>query len=309
MMVGMVDNTDWWRPRTSAPVMQPDSRSPLRKGLNAVENTFRQSGLGNFLPSPGEVGRGALSFLFPAVMEQQAQGKPITPGSFLGDAALAFTPVGLGNAGRLSAIVRRLNKSDDVGDFISPETMQYSVRPNDANEGLFRPGAQSFDYKNVPEPATPYTFGLVPTEKLAPLREFDRAAAPEGLGNVGPDNIQKLMDHLAQGGRWSDPTAVAYYPNQNWAYLAEGNHRLALAEALGLEKLPTTLWRAGDAPPMRNVLKEGAERTVYGPVGKKVGPLDTNQLRRDPYSDFSNSVGEFYVPPTMHPLLLKYFQQ
>jgi hypothetical protein len=91
--------------------------------------------------------------------------------------AAGFLPVGKA-ASQLNAIVKRLNKSTDVGDFITPETMRNAARPNDANEGLFRPGAQSFDYKSVPEPASPYTFGLVPTEKLAPLREFDRAAEP-----------------------------------------------------------------------------------------------------------------------------------
>lgn len=77
------------------PVVTQDSRSPLRRGLDALQNTWRQSGMGNFLPSPGDVGRGALSFLFPTVMGQQSRGERITPASFLGDAALAFAPMGL----------------------------------------------------------------------------------------------------------------------------------------------------------------------------------------------------------------------
>ena len=55
MMVGMVDNTDWWRPRTSAPVMQPDTRSPLARGVDALNESFRQSGVGNYLPSPTQL--------------------------------------------------------------------------------------------------------------------------------------------------------------------------------------------------------------------------------------------------------------
>ena len=150
----------------------------------------------------------------------------------------------------------------------------------------------------------------MPTEKLAPLREFNRAAEPAG-NTTGPDNIAKLVQHMAEGGKWSDPTAVAYYPQQRWGYLAEGNHRLALAEQLGLEQLPTTLWRQEyGAPPMRNfagIAEDGAE--LYKPVGRRVGDLDTDQLSYDQYSSFPSIVGDRYIPPTMHPYLLKYFQQ
>jgi hypothetical protein len=109
---------------------------------------------------------------------------------------------------------------------------------------------------------------------------------------------------------------VAYYPNQNWAYLAEGNHRLALAEALGLEQLPATLWRSNAIPPTNKLLKEvpfedeygKGMKLIYSFKGQDVGPLDVRQLRRDPFGDYP-SVGNYYVPPVMNPYLLKYFQQ
>ncbi len=238
---------------------------------------------------------------FPSIAQAGVEGRMPTGaevGTDAGFLAAGFLPVGKA-ASQLAAIVNRLNKSTDVGDFMTPEKMRYASRANDAFEGLYRPGAQSFDYNNVPQPASEYLFGLVPTEKLSPLREFDRAAELEGLGRTGPDNLKKLAEHMAKGGKWSDPTAVGYYPDQEWAYLAEGNHRLALAEALGLEQLPTTLWRKQfyDYPPPNKL-----------PVGKRVGPLDTNQLARHQFSDFPDSVGNFYVPPDMHPYLLKYFQ-
>jgi hypothetical protein len=228
-------------------------------------------------------------------------------------AGAGLTVTGTGDAGRLSALVRRLNKSDNVEDFITPSTMQSvsTRRPNDANEGLFRPGAQSFDYGNVPDAASPYTFGLVPTERLLPLREFDRMAEPAGQGVFGPDNVRKLSEHLASGGKLSDPLAVGWDPGFNWGYLAEGNHRLAAAEALGLEQLPTTVWR------MPSVLKYLTDtytpnpagvgpRFDYGknlpPVGRRM-EIDTNQLRRDSFGDFPRTVGDYYVPPTMNPYL------
>ena len=215
-----------------------------------------------------------------------------------GPAARAgLTVTGTGDAGRLSALVRRLNKSEDVSDFITPETMRNAAKPNEGREGLYRPGAQTFDYKNVPEAETPYTFGLVETEKLAPMREFDRMAAPAGLGAVGPDNVQKLMDHMAQGGKLSDPVALAWYMKPQFAYLAEGNHRLAMAEQLGLEKLPATVWRQEyGAPPMGKLLRKDDKSEIYGPIGQKMS-IDKGQLMKEPWEE------ALYVPPTMHPYL------
>jgi len=244
---------------------------------------------------------------FPSIAQAGLEGRNPTRAEVGTDAAFAavgFLPVGKG-ASQLAAIVRKLNKSTNVGDFMTPQAMRSGARLNGANEGLYRPGAQSFNYENVPEPASPYTFGLVPTEKLSPLREFDRAAEPAGRKATGPDNIKKLADHMAEGGKWSDPTAVSYYPDQEWAYLAEGNHRLALAEALGLEQLPTTVWREKGLPlKLFSSVRDSGQK-----VGRRIGPLDTNQLKRDPYGTFPGSVGDFYVPPTMNPYLLKYFQQ
>lgn len=205
--------------------------------------------------------------------------------------AAGFLPVGKA-ASRLAAIVNRLNKSTNVSDFMTPRAIEYPAR-NYAAQGLYR-GPDSvggFTDANLPAPAEPYLFGLVPTEKLAPLREFDRTLAPEGLGSIGPDNLKKLAEHMAEGGKWSDPLAAKYFPNSQWSYLAEGNHRLALAKALGLEQLPTTVWRSAGTPPSR----------TYGDVGKRVGALDINQLTVDAF-------GNPYIPPDMHPYLLKYFQ-
>ena len=214
--------------------------------------------------------------------------------------AAGFLPVGKA-ASQLNSIVNRLNKSTNLSDFMTPEAM---ARPasNYANQGLYR-GPDSvggFTDDNLPEPASQYLYGLVPTEKLSPLREFDRAAEPVGLNparprHTGPDNIERLMQHMAEGGKWSDPLAVKYFISPKLGYLAEGNHRLALAEQLGLEQLPTGIWRAerGNTPPR---------------VGKYLGDLDVNQLALDRYSNYSNLVGERYIPPDMHPYLLKYFQ-
>jgi hypothetical protein len=230
--------------------------------------------------------------------------------------AAGFLPVGKA-ASQLNAIVKRLNKSTDVRDFMTPLGLR-NPPSNYANQGLYR-GPDSvggFTDDNLPAPAEDYLFGLVPTEKLSPLREFDRAAQPVGQGNQGPDNLKRIAEHLAAGGKLNDPTAVAYYPGQKWGYLAEGNHRLALAEALGLEQLPATVWRAGGVPPAGKLLREEpfedemgrGTKYFYDFVGKNIGDLDVNQLALDRYSNFPSIVGERYIPPDMHPYLLKYFQ-
>jgi len=233
---------------------------------------------------------------FPSIAQAGLEGRNPTgaeAGLDAGFLAAGLLPVGKA-ASQLNSIVKRLNKSTDVGDFMTPSAM---ARPssNYARQGLYR-GPNSvggFTDKNLPEPASQYLFGLVPTEKLSPLREFDRAAEPVGR-STGPDNIKKLAEHMAEGGKWDDPLSVSYWPQDKHGYLAEGNHRLALAEALGLEQLPTRIWRqeSGDSPR----------------IAKYLGSLDKNQLSRDDYSRLASDIGNYYVPPDMHPYLLKYFQ-
>ena len=242
----------------------------------------------------------------PSVTEAVNEGRLPTgaeTGLDAGFLAAGFLPVGKA-ASRLSAIVNRLNKSTDVRDFMTPRGLDSPVSDY-ARQGLYRPGATGgFTDKNLPPASSEYLFDLVPTEKLSPLREFDRAAEPAGMGWQGPDNIKALAEHIAEGGKLNDPVAVRYTPEFNHGYLAEGNHRLAMAEALGLEQLPATVWRGGPYRPeiIDDITKEFAE------VGKNIGPLDLNQLALDRYSNYGNIVGERYIPPTMHPYLLKYFQ-
>lgn len=214
-------------------------------------------------------------------------------GTDAGWLAAGLLPVGKA-ASQLNAIVNKLNKSTDVSDFISPETLRYAGRPNEAMEGLYRPGSPKggFNYESVPEADSPYLFGLVPTERLSPLREFDRATEPAGLGYSGPDNIKKLLDHILSGGKLRDPLQISWEPGSNWSYLAEGNHRLALAEMLGLEQLPTTVFRT------RGVEEIMAPQRIGGPMD-----IDLNVLHKtDP------RLGGHYIPPQMNPHLFPYLR-
>jgi hypothetical protein len=311
----------------SIPIMNPrqaDLAAQYRPKDTTAPKTSRLDALmRNYLRSTPQVAQAAAETNifnpFPSVTEAVGQGRVPAGGELgleAGFLAAGFLPVGKA-ASQLNSIVKRLNKSTNLSDFMTPEAM---ARPasNYANQGLYR-GPNSvggFTDKNLPEPAEDYLFGLVPTEKLSPLREFDRAAQPFGQGNQGPDNLKKIAEHLAAGGKLNDPTAVAYYPETKLGYLAEGNHRLALAEALGLEQLPATVWRGQGMHPQGKFLREEpfkdemgeGIKLIYEKVGKNIGDLDVNQLALDRYSNFADVVGERYIPPDMHPYLLKYFQ-
>jgi hypothetical protein len=310
----------------SIPIMNPrqaDLAAQYRPKDTTAPKTSRLDALmRNYLRSTPQVAQAAAETNifnpFPSVTEAVGQGRVPAGGELgleAGFLAAGFLPVGKA-ASQLNSIVKRLNKSTNLSDFMTPEAM---ARPasNYANQGLYR-GPDSvggFTDDNLPEPASQYLYGLVPTEKLSPLREFDRAAEPVGR-STGPDNLKKIAEHLAAGGKLSDPTAVAYYPETKLGYLAEGNHRLALAEALGLEQLPATVWRGQGMHPQGKFLREEpfkdemgeGIKLIYEKVGKNIGDLDVNQLALDRYSNFADVVGERYIPPDMHPYLLKYFQ-
>jgi hypothetical protein len=297
MIVGMVDDRAL---RLRQQVMPSVSRRQPRPTPQPVEPTPPSpldNLASNYLRSAPQIAKttAASNIFNPVPLATEAVNEGRVPsaaeaGLDAGFLAAGFLPVGKA-ASQLNAIVKRLNKSTDVRDFMTDRAM--SPVTDYAMQGLYR-GPNSvggFTDANLPVPASQNLFGLVPTEKLAPLREFDRTLAPEGLGSIGPDNLKKLAEHMAEGGKWSDPLAAKYFPNSQWSYLAEGNHRLALAKALGLEQLPTTVWRSAGTPPSR----------TYGDVGKRVGALDTSQLTVD-------ALGNPYIPPDMHPYLLKYFQ-
>jgi hypothetical protein len=293
MLVGMsIPITNPRQADLAAQYRPKDTTAPKTSRLNAlVKNYLRaapvvaQTAAANNIFNP-----------FPSIAQAGLEGRNPTgaeTGLDAGFLAAGFLPVGKA-ASQLNSIVKRLNKSADVRDFMTPRGLGNPVSDY-ANQGLYRPGATGgFTDKNLPPASSEYLFDLVPTEKLSPLREFDRwNEVTEGA--IGRGNVKKLMDHLAGGGKLDDPLAIQYFPQTGAGYLAEGNHRLAMAEQLGLEQLPTTMWRG-----------EGAMGRPG--IGRNLGDLDVNQLALDRYSNFADVVGERYVPPTMHPYLLKYFQ-
>lgn len=82
---------------------------------------------------------------------------------------------------------------------------------------------------------------MVPIEAIAHLRDWDRR--PGGREAADPDYWRELKDHIAQHG-FEHPIILRYNPRTGRGKICEGNHRLAIAEALGLTHVPLLIDRA-----------------------------------------------------------------
>lgn len=77
----------------------------------------------------------------------------------------------------------------------------------------------------------------VPIEAIMPYKEFDRRpGAAEGI-SADPEYWDRLKSHIAEHG-FEDPLTLEYEPTTNTARLGEGNHRLQMAQELGMSHVP-----------------------------------------------------------------------
>ena len=91
--------------------------------------------------------------------------------------------------------------------------------------------------------------GMVPTQHLAAIREWDRRGA-----GANPDSgrvIDSLRADLRSGKGFTSPVMVEYDHQNNWAYLGEGNHRVQAALEEGVPHVPTRVVRSGFGPAQR----------------------------------------------------------
>ena len=72
---------------------------------------------------------------------------------------------------------------------------------------------------------------MVPTSELAKYREFDRRAQPFGT------DMDTLKADIAQNG-FREPLVLTYGAEDNKVSLGDGNHRLGVAQELGIKELP-----------------------------------------------------------------------
>lgn len=81
---------------------------------------------------------------------------------------------------------------------------------------------------------------LVPVSALTPLKEFSRRPGEEH--NISSEHYEKLKQNITQNGI-NDELIIMYNPKSKRAYLGEGNHRLSIAEDLGLSHVPVRVVR------------------------------------------------------------------
>ncbi len=127
--------------------------------------------------------------------------------------------------------------------------------------------------------------GMVPTEYLRTLREYDRAGADPN------PNSRKVIDgirsDIRSGKGITEPLQVEYNNKRQWGYLGEGNHRLQAAIEEGVSHVPVRVNRSYNGPKYRQ------ERGVGGHIEHSpipgVSPRDAT---------------EGYIPSDLHPKYL-----
>lgn len=88
--------------------------------------------------------------------------------------------------------------------------------------------------------------GMVPVSVLDRLKHYDRANNREHMNADSLEIIESIREDLRSGHGLKNPLMVMYSKADQWAYLGEGNHRLAAAKAEGLTHLPVRVARTPD---------------------------------------------------------------
>ena len=88
---------------------------------------------------------------------------------------------------------------------------------------------------------------MVPISLIRQYREFERDMPDQQL-DYSDKTIRELTEELRAGGIIREPFDLSHSRATNWAYISEGNHRLAAAEKAGLTHVPVrVLTRAEDS--------------------------------------------------------------
>jgi len=96
--------------------------------------------------------------------------------------------------------------------------------------------------------------GMVPTEHLKTLREYDRSDPRQDAGG-SRGAIDSIRADIRSGKGITEPVQIEYSNKTNWAYLGEGNHRLQAAIEEGVSHVPARVIRSDYGP--RSRMEEG----------------------------------------------------
>ena len=125
--------------------------------------------------------------------------------------------------------------------------------------------------------------GMVPTEYLKTLREYDRAGAH--ADSMSRQKIDGIRGDIRSGVGITEPVQIEYNNDKHWAYLGEGNHRLQAAIEEGVSHVPARVVRSYNGPRAR------MERGVGGHIEK-----------HDPIPGVSpQDAKDGYIPSDLHP--------
>lgn len=125
------------------------------------------------------------------------------------------------------------------------------------------------------------TTKMVPISTVERYKEYDRTgreAHPQSEGD-----INKLAEELRNGGVIREPLYLSHSTEHQWAYLAEGHHRLEAARRAGLSHVPLTIHSS-----------ESSSSVAHNKEKGKGAPLTLT-------SNFGNFPGDTYQPPNIHP--------
>lgn len=107
-------------------------------------------------------------------------------------------------------------------------------------EAMRKRWLEAFDLGNDKKELSRQGIENVPVEELKKYREYNRDI---GLNQY----TQDLYDHIAEHGI-NEPVYLDYNQDSGVMHLSEGNHRLEIADRLGITHLPTAVYRSGRTP-------------------------------------------------------------
>lgn len=156
-------------------------------------------------------------------------------------------------------------------------------------EGLAEPGrwhihalGERAEGENANEPGAQWGkwTALVPVQTLLNYREYDRTTPKQAYPD-SESNIESIANDLRTGGPQAlkEVLHISYDHDNKWAYLGEGNHRLAAAIRAGVTHLPVMVHRKSDLSHLK-------EQGVGAPLH-----LDNRLVEK----------GRGYFPSVIHP--------
>ncbi len=106
---------------------------------------------------------------------------------------------------------------------------------------------------------------MVPVDWLKQYREYDRNPNSSYGEDSDPEYWNRLKNHIQQN-CFEDPLTLDYDPDAGTGYLSEGNHRLGIAEELGLSHVPVHVYTSRERSnhPYQKITEPGQYLDKYG---------------------------------------------